>query len=74
MIVFDKNSEIQEVEDDESISKTAWQFTSIQEIEDLPPSKDPTSKVIQTVDIIGIVHEVGSADELVLKKTNEVKT
>ena len=73
MIVFDWNSEIQEVEEDESISKNSWQFTTIQEIEDLPGPKDPTQKVIKSIDIIAIVHEVGQHEEIILKKTNEVK-
>lgn len=58
MIVFDKNSEIQEVDEDESISKNAWEFTSIQEIEDLRSLGD--QKTLKTVDVIGVVHEVGS--------------
>lgn len=57
-IVFDLQSEIRMVEDDESIQTQCYNFKTVKELMTLTP---------RTIDIIGILHQIGPAKEKPLK-------
>jgi ssDNA-binding replication factor A large subunit len=58
-INFDRNAEIVEVEDDETIKDKAFDFRLIKDIQDFPENS--------IVDFIGIVHHVGPINDIYLK-------
>ena len=58
-IVFEKNSDIQEVKDDGSISNQAFDFCAIKDIEEIVQQK--------TIDVVGVISEMGQKDSINLK-------
>ena len=60
-IVFDRNSEIKEVEDDDNISAVGFSFTTIDEINELEQMK--------TVDAIGIVTQITPVTKVNIKSS-----
>jgi len=58
-IIFEKHSEIVNAPDDGSISNQAFDFCSISDIQDIMPMK--------TVDIIGVISQLGEAESINLK-------
>ena len=58
-IVFDKQSEIEEVDDDASIQNRGFCFTTIQEINDF--------EQMRTIDAIGIITQVGILTQVNIK-------
>lgn len=64
-IVFDKQSEIEEVDDDASIQNRGFCFTTIQEINDF--------EQMRTIDAIGIITQVGILTQVNIKQSGAVK-
>ena len=58
-IIFEKHSEIVLAEDDGSISNQAFDFCPINDIRDILQMK--------TIDVVGIISELGDKDEIKLK-------
>ena len=64
-IIFDRNSEIKEVEDDEDIVAQGFCFSTIDEVNDF--------EQMRTVDMIGIVHSVNPIQSILIKSSNANK-
>ena len=64
-IIFDKNSEIIEVEDDIKIQEQGYCFVRIGDINKLDQ--------LRTIDIIGVITTVGELSQVVLKTTGAHK-
>jgi replication factor A1 len=58
-IVFEKNSEISEAQDDGSISNQAFDFCSINDIQEIMQMK--------TIDVVGVISEIGEMETINLK-------
>jgi replication factor A1 len=58
-IIFEKHSEIKQAKDDGSINNQAFDFCTISEIPDIMPMK--------TIDIIGVISQLGEAESINLK-------
>jgi len=58
-ITFDRNTDIQECKDDKQINQTGFSFTTIEQIQNL--------RTNVTIDVIGIVLQVGQVGTLKLK-------
>jgi ssDNA-binding replication factor A large subunit len=64
-IVFDRNSEIKEVADDDNISAVGFSFTTIDEINEFEQMK--------TVDAIGVVTQITPISKVNIKSTGAEK-
>ena len=58
-IIFDKLTSISEVSDDGSISNQAFDFCSIDGLQEIMPMK--------TVDVIGVISQLGESESINLK-------
>jgi replication factor A1 len=58
-IIFEKQSDIQEANDDGSITNQAFDFCQISEIPDIMPMK--------TIDVVGVISVLGEKEEINLK-------
>jgi replication factor A1 len=60
---FDRNAEIIEVDDDDTIHDTSYNFKTIKEIQEMPENS--------IVDFLGVVHNVGAINTIQLKNGND---
>jgi replication factor A1 len=58
-IIFEKQSEIQEANDDGTITNQAFDFVQISEIPDIMPMK--------TIDVVGVISVLGDKEDVNLK-------
>ena len=64
-IVFDKQSEIEEADDDSSIKTQGFCFTTIEEINEF--------EQMRTIDSIGIITQIGQLTQVNIKQSGAVK-
>ena len=55
-LIFDRNAEIIEVEDDKNIHDRSFKFVCIKEIQEMPEAS--------VIDFIGVVHNVGPINNI----------
>ncbi|KAF3316207.1 Replication factor A protein 1 [Orbilia oligospora] len=65
-LVFDRDSEVQKVDDDEGVPQQQYNFVTLQDLQN-------TEKDAQ-IDVIGILKEVGESDSIVSAKTQKAFT